>query len=116
MLASILPCPALPCLLTLALAVLHELLPRIVNATKAISSTQHTNSPLSFCTIASAKAVQFARAKASAYAPQKGLLECGAGLQTGKAPSGSNGILAGTAAAIVLLFAAMTIELPHLMS
>lgn len=40
----------------------------------------------------------------------------GAGLHTGKAQSGDNHAMVATAAVIVLLAAAMTLDLPHLIS
>lgn len=40
----------------------------------------------------------------------------GAGLQTGKAQSGDNNAMVATAAVIVLLAAAMTLDFPHLVS
>ena len=40
----------------------------------------------------------------------------GAGLQTSKAQTGDNHAMAATAAVIVLLAAAMTLDLPHLVS
>ena len=107
------PCPAPP---ASALSVMYQMLLVMLNCNQGSSSTQSYAAPLSLSVLYVPRLCSSPAHEQMDVQQRKAEVDYCAGLQTGKASSGSSGLLAGTAALIVLLFAAMTIELPHLIS